>query len=84
MKYGVRAPVAMGFNQFDGYASLVCNSLRASSPIWASESAPLRVLTRVTLLTQIGELARRLGMQKMLHPCEKSALQTTWGRNQGT
>ena len=39
-------------------------SLRASSPIWASEAslAPRsRVLARLALLAQTGELARRLG-----------------------
>ena len=37
-------------------------SLRASSPIWASEAslARTRVLARLVLLAQIGELARRL------------------------
>ena len=44
-------------------------SLRASSPIWASlarmrereaEAACSRILTRLALVTQIGELARRL------------------------
>ena len=55
----------------DLFLILVCNSLRASSPIWASEvslgaSAPRgfavcsRVLARLALLAQIGELARRL------------------------
>ena len=34
------------------------SSLRASSPIWASET---RVLARLASLAQIGELARRLG-----------------------
>ena len=31
MKYGVRAPVAKGFNQFDGYTSLVCKG--CSTPV---------------------------------------------------
>ena len=31
MKYGVRAPVAEGFNQFDGYAGLVCKG--CSTPV---------------------------------------------------
>jgi len=31
MKYGVRVPVAKGFNQFDGYASLVCKG--CSTPV---------------------------------------------------
>ena len=31
MKYGVRAPVAKGFNQLDGYASLVCKG--RSTPV---------------------------------------------------
>ena len=41
-------------------------SLRASSPIWASETSLARtvpcsrVLARLALLAQIGELARRL------------------------
>ena len=64
MKYGVRAPVAKGFNQFDGYASLVF----FFPPPKKKKKSP----------------DRRLGMQRMLHACEKSALQTTWGRNQGT
>ena len=44
-------------------------SLRASSPIWASEASlgpsglcRSRVLARLALLAQIGELARRLGI----------------------
>ena len=48
-------------------------SLRVSSPIWASEAslartrfaARSRVLARLVSLTQIGELARRLGSQAM-------------------
>ena len=38
------------------------NSLRASSPIWASETSRARtlVLTRLASLAQIGELARTL------------------------
>ena len=37
-------------------------SLRASSPVWASETglAKTQVLARLTSLVQIGELARRL------------------------
>ena len=31
MKYGVRGPVAEGFNQFDGYAGLVCKG--CSTPV---------------------------------------------------
>ena len=31
MKYGVRAPVAKGFNQLDGYTSLVCKG--CSTPV---------------------------------------------------
>ena len=36
------------------------NSLRASSPIWASEASLART-RELTSLAQIGELARRLG-----------------------
>ena len=48
-------------------------SLRASSPIWASEAslartrergAGARVLARLVLLAQIGELARRLSRNR--------------------
>ena len=35
-------------------------SLRASSPMWASEASLARTRERLTSLTQIGELARRL------------------------
>ena len=62
------------------YKSKVCDSLRASSPIWASEARTRergaeertprsRVLAR---LTQIGELGRRLGLRiQSIHlaPC---------------
>ena len=47
-----------------GSLDLQCYSLRASSPIWASEAsvARTRVLARLAFLSQIGELARRLIM----------------------
>ena len=50
---------------FDAYQrrdsnSDTAGSLRASSPIWASEAS----LARLTSLTQIGELARRLHSRK--------------------
>ena len=51
--------------------SLSIGSLRASSPIWASEAslgfaARSRVLARLVLLAQIGELARRLEYRAFL------------------
>ena len=61
------------------YKSKVCDSLRASSPIWASEASLARTRERaakprgaeertprsrvLARLTQIGELARRLGLR---------------------
>ena len=63
------------------YCRLNLNSLRTSSPIWASEAslartreraakprgAPRsRVLARLTSPTQIGELARRLQLEVLL------------------
>ena len=52
-----------------GNAFRVSTSLRASSPVWASETglARTRVLARLASLAQIGELARRLGIY--LCPC---------------
>ena len=47
----------MPASKYDGYERMLqmnAPSLRASSPIWA------RVLARLVLLAQIGELARRL------------------------
>ena len=70
------------------YKSKVCDSLRASSPIWASEASLARTRERVAKprvaeestprsrvlarRTQIGELARRLGLRIQpihLAPC---------------
>ena len=61
------------------YKSKVCDSLRASSPIWASEASLARTCERaakprgaeertpcscvLARLTQIGELARSLGLR---------------------
>ena len=54
--------------QISGNECQTKSSLRASSPIWASEAprgfaARSRVLARLVLLAQIGELARRLDQE---------------------
>ena len=56
------------------------NSLRASSPIWASETslARTRVLAKLASLAQIGELARRLATRRELDPKCASQLFLGW------
>ena len=46
--------------EFDNQENQEFDSLRASSPIWASEASLARTRVREAQLTQIGELARRL------------------------
>ena len=59
--YGHAIPNFLGWVDYPSYGAAhprveLC-SLRASSPIWASEAS----LARLVSLAQIGELARRLG-----------------------
>ena len=59
VKLAKSASSAFSENIVEDYAR---NSLRASSPIWVSETSRARtlVLTRLASLAQIGELARTL------------------------
>ena len=52
MKYGVRAPVAKGFNQFDGYATLVCKG--CSTPVKRVPCKQLGVETKGRKMNSLG------------------------------
>ena len=51
-----------------GWSILFIPSLRASSPIWASEVSLARTCERAASLAQIGELAHRLLHTKLAYP----------------